>query len=274
MSTEAPRKPSARGYAWDRLAVQIYRRDGAYQDTDGRWRNVCRNWTEAKRLGLGAPCPNNGEDEVWACHSNSWAKYPALRLIDVNVIALCRHCDPDRNPEMRAEWWGDPKEPIVAGWERTGSRPPKWVKGAKRMPESDRLAGVGIVLLLASIVLVAVSFYAAGPWLRLGLLTFAVSAPMWWIRARHRLAVLELSVPLWWLIIVADVDLRYYWPAARHFTVGDPQPFGLQLLLSVILWGACLLACHVVLRHRWLGRGGRAILHGIVRLWGKIRTGK
>jgi len=90
----------------------------------------------------------------------------------------------------------------------------------------------------------------------------------------HRVAVFVLSIPLWWVFVVVDVDLRYYWSFARHFTVGDPQPFLLQLALSTGLWVACMVGIHVALRHRFLSRGARGILHGLVRLARRIRYAK
>src|SRR4029077_1321164 len=78
------------------------------------------NWVEAKKRGLPAPCPNHGEDEVWACHGFGWSTHTALRLVPDGILALCKHCDPDRNPAMRPTWWGNPKRPVLAGWERTG----------------------------------------------------------------------------------------------------------------------------------------------------------
>lgn len=91
----------------------------------------------------------------------------------------------------------------------------------------------------------------------------------------HKLGVLVLSVPLWWAIVIADVDLRYYWAWSRHFTFGQATTIGgmFALLVGLVaLWAACLILCHVALCHRWLGRGGRGIWHGLVRLarWAKL----
>jgi hypothetical protein len=90
----------------------------------------------------------------------------------------------------------------------------------------------------------------------------------------HKLSVLVLSIPLWWAVVLADVDLRYYWAWSRHFTFGQATTIGgmfALLLILVALWGACLIVCHLALRHRWLGRAGRGILHALVRLarWAK-----
>jgi hypothetical protein len=90
----------------------------------------------------------------------------------------------------------------------------------------------------------------------------------------HKLGVLVLSIPLWWAVVLADVDLRYYWPWIRHFTFGQATTIGgmFALLLGLVaLWGACLIACHVALRRRWLGRAGRVLLHALVRLAHKAR---
>jgi hypothetical protein len=123
MSTQAVRsRPSTRGPEWDRIAMQVYIRDGAYRDAHGQLHKVCRNWVEARKRGLPAPCPNNGEDDVWACHGFGWSTHTALRLVPDGILALCRHCDPDRNPAMRPTWWGSPKVPVTAGWERRGER--------------------------------------------------------------------------------------------------------------------------------------------------------
>jgi len=198
--------------------MQVYLRDGAYRDAEGRLHKVCRNWTEAKKRGLPAPCPNHGEDEVWACHGFGWSTHTPLRLVPDGIVSLCRHCDPDRNPAMRPGWWGSPKRPVKAGWERRQGPP------------------------------------SGGFW--------------------HKVGVLVLSVPLWWAIVIADVDLRYYWAWSRHFTFGQATTIGgmFTLLLGLVaLWGACLILCHLALRRRWLGRGSRAVLRALGRLakWAK-----
>jgi hypothetical protein len=161
----------------------------------------------------------NGEDEVWSCHGAGWSTHPALRFVDENIIAFCKHCDPDRNPAVRPLWWGSPKHPVKAGWERNGNQ---------RHP--------------------------GGFW--------------------HKVGVLVLSIPLWWAVVIADVDLRYYWAWSRHFTFGQATTLGgmFTLLLGLVaLWGACLTLCHVALRRRWLGRSARGIWHALARLakWAK-----
>lgn len=269
MSTkEASRpKPSARGYAWDRLSLQIRRRDGAYQDAAGVWHDVCRNWLEAKRLGLPAPCPHNGEDEVWACHGNSWNKYPALRLVPENIMSFCRHCDPDRNPEMRPEWWGDPKEPVIAGWERNGTRPPKW---ARKGQAHDRWELVGLALLAASVVLFVVAFKAHShrpAWFGDAVTVLAVSVPLWWVKRRLLIASILIGNVLWTLLIAANVAARHSF--LRPWTFGAPSTFGGFLATAVVLlalWGACVILVHAVLRRRWLSQAGRGIWHALVRL--------
>jgi hypothetical protein len=90
----------------------------------------------------------------------------------------------------------------------------------------------------------------------------------------HKVGVLAMSVPLWWAVVIADVDLRYYWAWSRHFTFGQATTIGgmfVLLLGLVAIWGACLILCHVALRRRWLGRGGRYLLHALVRLARKAR---
>lgn len=109
------RAPSDRGPAWEAKRHEIRVRDGAYQTPDGRLHLVCRNWLECQRQGLEPMC--NGYEEVWVCHAYPWALYPALRLCNDNLMALCRHCDPDRNPAVRpGYWWGTPHAPNVAGY--------------------------------------------------------------------------------------------------------------------------------------------------------------
>jgi hypothetical protein len=90
----------------------------------------------------------------------------------------------------------------------------------------------------------------------------------------HKVGVLVLSIPLWWAIVIADIDLRYYWAWSRHFTFGQATTIGgmFTLLLGLVaLWGACLTLCHVALRRRWLGRSARGIWHALARLakWAK-----
>lgn len=273
MSRAAParesRRGSARGPAWDRLSLEICIRDGAYRDGDGRLHKVCRNWLEAKRLGLSMGVlpqgcvAHNGEDEVWACHGQGWSTHPALRLVSENVLALCQHCDPDRNPAVRPGWWGNPKHPVKAGWERASGDP--W-----------ELWGFGLLAL--SVVLGVIGFQARTPLVHIWLpyvagVLLLVSAPMWWVKHRHGLSVLVSSLPLWGLAVTGNALART-WPSLRPWTLGlptGPRNFLDAAVVLLALWGACLILCHVALRRRWLSSAGRGIWHALVRLarWAK-----
>lgn len=237
MSVAAPKRESSRGPAWDRKALEVCLRDGAYRDADGRLHKVCRNWLEAKRQGLEADLPrgcarSNGEDEVWACHSNSWSKYPALRLVDDNIMALCRHCDPDRNPAMRAGWWGDPKRPVTAGWERRKRRAMKRHK-------------VDGMLMLAAAGILSTSHglphHALWAWGAL-----ALSLVAW--------PELGLATALWAALLAIGIHFRWlHAPATFYGYLG-------WLAALVGLWLACLGATVVGLAHvlpglwRWVRR--------------------
>jgi hypothetical protein len=126
MSTAAPpRSPNLRGPQWKRLSQQILRRDGAFRNPDGQWHGLCLNYQKALEQGILDALPrqcraSNGLAEVWACHGFGWSTHPALRMVSNGIIALCKYCDPDRNPEMRPYWWGNPEAPVTAGWERRG----------------------------------------------------------------------------------------------------------------------------------------------------------
>lgn len=272
MSRAAParesRRTSTRGPLWDQKSIEIRIRDGGYRDAQGRFHGVCRNWLEAKRQGMLEVLPRgcqatNGEDEVWACHGAGWNTHPALRFVDENIIAFCRHCDPDRNIAVRPLWWGSPKHPIKAGWERT-VRPDRWSK-------------VGLALLAASVVLFAIALNAQShqrAWFEGAFTALAVSAPMWWVHARTFLASLELGTLLWVALLVLDGWLRRY-PTLRPYLLGQPKASfsGLLawLVALLVLEGACLVLCYVALSSRWLSRGGHTLLHALARLarWAK-----
>jgi hypothetical protein len=260
---EETRRPeaNARGYAWTKLSLEILRRDGAYKGADGRWHGVCRNWLEAKRLGLPAPCPHNGEDEVWACHGQGWTTHPALRLVPENVLALCKHCDPDRNPEVRPYWWGDPKEPVVAGWERGNTWPPKNTHTSTRT-----LLGLGLLGIAAALAYAVIFANWAPTWLLEA--SWAAAGAMAFLSSKHRhaWAVFDLGSLLWLALVGLDALARYYW----HVGVGA-SPFHTLLLASAASYAASLILCHLALRRRWLSRSAHTLLHALVRLVHKAK---
>lgn len=244
---EATRKESSRGPEWDRKSLEIAYRDGAYRDAEGRLHKVCRNFTEAKRQGMEHVLPKgcartNGESAVWACHSNSWSKYPALRLVDDNIMDLCQFCDPDRNPAMRAHWWGDPKRPVTAGWERRNGR-----KGTRQTLVASRLHA-GSHKLLGTVALVAAGILWREHLTLWGWGAFAASLALW--------TELAVSIGLWGLLLVANAHLRHF-ASLRPWLIGPP-PVGFGGLLGwmavlLALWGACLALAHVVLSRRRRG---------------------
>lgn len=136
----------------------------------------------------------------------------------------------------------------------------------------------GFGLLALSVVLGIVGFRARTPlvhiWLPyLAFILFAVSAPMWWVKRRHGLAVLVSSLPVWGVAVTANALLRR-WPSLRPWTLGlptGPRNFLDAGLVLLVLWGACLILCHLALSRRWLSRSARALLHALVRLakWAK-----
>ena len=241
-----PRSPkeSSRGPEWDRKVLEIAYRDGAYRDTDGRLHKVCRNFAEAKRQGLEAELPpgcarTNGESKVWICHSNSWSKYPALRFVDVNLMGLCEFCDPDRNPAMRANWWGDPRRPVTAGWERRkGGRTSLVASRFKR----HHLAGVA-TLFAAGILSTShgLPHHALWAWGALGLSLLA------WPE-------LGLSTALWVALLALGFHShRIHAPSTLYGYLG-------WLAALLALWLACLAAVSFSLAHllprlwRWVRR--------------------
>ncbi|HVH53607.1 MAG TPA: hypothetical protein VNA32_05670 [Actinomycetota bacterium] len=234
--------------------MQIYKRDGAYRDAQGRLHKVCRNWLEASRLGLPAPCPHGGEDEVWACHGQGWSTHPALRLVPENVLALCRHCDPDRNADVRPGWWGNPRKPVLAGWERR--QRPRWARGA-----DHKL--LGTVALMAATLLWAAHYTLIG-WGVLGL-----SVLLW--------TELALSILLWAGALLADARLRHF-ASLRPYLLGPPGAgFGSLLTFVAVLlglWAVCLVLAHVVLRHRLIGRSASFGWSLVRRLARKIHHAK
>lgn len=224
MSLQEARKVSSRGPEWDRMSKQVRRQYGAYKDADGKWHEVCRNWFEARRLGLPDDVlpkgcvRTNGEDEVWACHGQGWSTHPALRLVPENLLGLCRWCDPDRNPRVRPLWWGSPNHPVKAGWERRGFT----------------------------------------------------------LAKRHKLLNLVLGMPVWTLLVIANAQLRYF-AFLRPYSLGLPvsgRDFLTAAGILVGLYVGCVGGVDYSLRHRFLSRGARGILHGVVRLVRRTRHAK
>lgn len=247
MSIETPRKPG-RGPEWDRKSYEIRVRDGGYRDAQGAFHGVCRNWLEARNQDMLESLPagcrrSNGEDEVWACHSNSWSKYPALRLVGENSMALCRHCDPDRNPAMRPDWWGSSRHPVTAGWERRQSHP--W-----------ELYGFGLLTL--AVALVYAVLFAGWSWSWMLEASWAAFGAMPFLSTKHRhtWAVFDLGSALWLALLGLDALGRYQWRVG----VGV-SPLHTLLLAAAASYIGTLTFAHQALRRRWISRSLRAGAH-------------
>jgi hypothetical protein len=256
---EAARQSTSRGSRWDSFSKAILRRDGAYKDSEGRWHGVCLNYSRALELGLLDTLPRqcartNGEDEVWACHGQGWSTHPALRFEEHNIIALCKHCDPDRNPLVRPRWWGNSASPVVAGWER-GNR---WTA-----PTSGAVTLLGVALLGLSGAFAYLMFFRGWPssWTTEALACAAGAMPC--LSTKHRLgwATFDLGTAMWFVLAGLDLLARSRW----HVGI-SPYHFGVFLFTSVGAYAGCLLAAHIVLRGHRIGRFTRACLHGLVRV--------
>jgi hypothetical protein len=206
--------------------------------------------------------------ELWAAHIYPHEEYPELRYDVTNGRASCTFLN-RRHPQGRGHGFGC-----------HNAQSGHWGKGGNNMPgvhahrDGDPWEVWGFGLLALSVVLGIVGFRARTPlvhiWLPyLAFALFFVSAPMWWVKHRHRLAVLVSSLPVWGLAVTANALLRR-WPSLRPYLIGLPNSsfagFLLWLVALVALWGACLILCHLALRRRWLSRGGRVLLHAAARL--------
>jgi hypothetical protein len=85
---------------------------------------------------------------------------------------------------------------------------------------------------------------------------------------RHKFLNLVLGMPVWTLLVIANAQLRYY-AFLRPYTLGLPVSGRDFLTAAGILVGLYLASVGAVdfgLRHRFVSRGARGILHGVVRL--------
>lgn len=209
--------------------------------------------------------------ELQAAHIAPRWEHPEMALDPENGKSLCTFKDPrHRHPTGKGLGYGCHNS--MSGHWKTINIP----SGYERNGDPSELWGFGLLAL--SGVLGIVGFRARTPlvhiWLPyLAFVLFAVSAPMWWVKRRHGLAVLVSSLPVWAVAVTANALLRR-WPSLRPWTLGlptGPRNFLDSGLVLLALWGACLILCHLALSRRWLSRGGRALLHALVRLakWAK-----
>jgi hypothetical protein len=90
---------------------------------------------------------------------------------------------------------------------------------------------------------------------------------------RHKLLNVVLGIPVWMVAVILNAQLRYF-AFLRPYTLGLPVHGGDFLMAGGILVGlylACVGAIDYSLRHRFLSRGARGILHGLVRLARKAK---
>jgi hypothetical protein len=197
--------------------------------------------------------------QLEAAHILPHSEYPDRRYDVANGKALCTFRN-RKHPNGLGNGYGC-HNAMSGHWGHSYGTVPIQAEGGRWKPIGVALLGIAGALTYAVL-------FADWRWSWMLEASWAAAGAMAFLSTKHRhaWAVFDLGSLLWLALVALDALARYYW----HVGVGA-HPFHTLMLAIVSAYAACLILCHLALRRRWLGRGGRYLLHALVRLARKAR---